>query len=199
MIFQIPVIADSQGDTTPPSAPGLVTIGITSTSGYDLTIPIVTDPSSPVEYELSRAAIGSSSFSVVQSFSTDRTYSQTGMSAGTGYRWRSRARDSAGNTSGYSSIRDVYSLPSAPSLSVSSTTSTSATLNIGSVTGGNAYELNYKESTSGTWILWSNSLSSGNETITGLLNFTLYDFRARAANNNGSWGAYTTITNQLVS
>ncbi|MET7477316.1 cellulose binding domain-containing protein [Streptomyces sp. NPDC005648] len=86
----------SGGDTTPPSVPAQVTVG--SATGSTLTVrwSASSDDSGTVAgYEISRD--GASPVST-----TATSYTATGLQSGTGYSFRVRARDAAGNVSAYS-------------------------------------------------------------------------------------------------
>jgi hypothetical protein len=91
-----PCTGGSGTDTTPPSAPSAVTVG--SATGSSLTVrwSASTDDSGSVAgYEISRN--GGTPVTV-----TGTSYTATGLQSGTSYSFRVRARDAAGNVSGYS-------------------------------------------------------------------------------------------------
>jgi mannan endo-1,4-beta-mannosidase len=90
------------GDTTPPSTPGTPTAsGVTST-GLTLSWAASTDNVGVTGYDVFRAA-GSGSFALVGS-SPSATYTDSGLTPSTTYRYQVRARDAAGNLSANSGI-----------------------------------------------------------------------------------------------
>jgi mannan endo-1,4-beta-mannosidase len=90
------------GDTEPPSTPGApVASGVTST-GLTLTWAASTDNVGVTGYDVLRA-VGSGSFVVVGSAAT-ATYTDSGLTPSTTYRYQVRAKDAAGNVSASSAI-----------------------------------------------------------------------------------------------
>lgn len=75
-------------------------------------------------------------------------------------------------------------------LSSSSITATGATVNWSSLAGALNYDVDYKATTSGTWINLATATSSLSLPITGLIANTVYDWRVRA-NCTGITGSYT--------
>lgn len=100
------VSGTTPADTTPPNVPANLAASVVSSTQIDLTWNASADAggSGLSGYRLERCqGVGCTNFAqIVQQ--SGRTYSNTGLSASTTYRYRVRAYDAAGNTSGYSSI-----------------------------------------------------------------------------------------------
>jgi hypothetical protein len=94
-------------DTTAPSAPSNLSASVISSSRIDLSWTASTDNVGVSGYKVERCS-GSSCTNFSQIATTTTTsYSNTGLSASTVYRYRVRAYDAAGNNSAYSSIVDA--------------------------------------------------------------------------------------------
>ncbi len=110
-----------------------------------------------------------------------------GLTSGTTYDWRVRTNCSEGTGNYVSSQFTTLTPCNAPSgLSSSAITSNSATVSWGAVSGASSYDVDYKLSTSGTWInsITATTLTSRN--ITGLAASSLYDWRVRTNCATGS-------------
>src|SRR5712692_7522949 len=92
------------GDLTPPTAPSSLTATPSGGNQINLSWIASTDNVGVTGYLVERCARnGCSNFAQIGT-TTATTYSETGLSSGTTYRYRVRAIDSAGNLSGYSNI-----------------------------------------------------------------------------------------------
>jgi len=92
------------GDITPPTAPTSLTATPSGGNQINLSWIASTDNVGVTGYLVERCARnGCSNFAQIGT-TTATTYSDTGLSSGTTYRYRVRAIDSAGNLSGYSNI-----------------------------------------------------------------------------------------------
>ena len=92
------------GDTTPPSTPGSLTATAVSSSQVNLSWNASTDNVGVTGYRVERCT-GASCLTFAQiATPSGTTYSDTGLTASTAYRYRVRASDAAGNLSSYSSI-----------------------------------------------------------------------------------------------
>ncbi|SDJ97333.1 PQQ-dependent sugar dehydrogenase [Nonomuraea jiangxiensis] len=109
-IIRVPP-ATSGGDTTPPTAPaGLVASGTTA-AGTTLTWRPSTDNVGVTGYDVLRAA-GSSGGAFAQvGTSATTSFTNTGLTPGTTYRYQVRARDAAGNLSPVSNTVTVTTSP----------------------------------------------------------------------------------------
>ena len=100
-------------DTTSPSTPTILQASASSSSTIDLTWTASTDNIAVTQYKLERCQ-GSSCTTFTQiGTPTTNSYSDSGLTASTTYRYRVRATDAAGNNSSYSSIAQA-STPQAP-------------------------------------------------------------------------------------
>jgi chitodextrinase len=90
------------GDTQAPSTPGSVTASGITSSSVNLAWPAANDNIGVTGYDVYRAP-GASGGSFAQvGTSTGTTFTNSGLTASTTYRYQVRARDAAGNTSGFS-------------------------------------------------------------------------------------------------
>ncbi len=91
----------SSGDTSPPTVPGSFSASAVSSSQIDLSWNASTDNVGVTGYEVERCqGNGCSGFSRIVTVS-GTSYSDPGLQANTPYRYRVRALDGAGNTSGF--------------------------------------------------------------------------------------------------
>ncbi len=117
-------------DTTPPTAPGNLTVTAVSTTQINLSWTASTDNVGVTGYKVERCSGAACSNFTQIATPTTTTYSDTGLTASTSYSYRVRATDAAGNLSTYSNSGPV-STP-APPIQVSlSLTSASVQAGIG--------------------------------------------------------------------
>ena len=91
-------------DTTPPTAPSTLTATASGTSTINLSWTASTDNVGVTGYRIERC-LGASCTNFAQiATSTGTTFSNTGLTASTTYRYRVLANDAAGNLSVYSPI-----------------------------------------------------------------------------------------------
>jgi len=177
-------------DTTAPTVPSLSSPAngsVTSDNTVSLDWSDSTDSGTDVSnYEVQ--ADDSSGFGSPNYSATPTSSSQATSTLADGlYYWRVRAKDNAGNWSGYSSSRTFRVDTTAPStpgtINASGVTATSATVSWGasSDAGGNpvSYEIQYKTDLS---LIWGSTLTttSTSMALTGLAPNTVYDVRIRA-------------------
>ena len=94
----------SGSDTTPPRAPASLTATAVSSTAISLTWSAATDNVAVTGYKVERC-LGASCTTFAQiGTSTGTSYSNSGLAAGTTYRYRVRATDAAGNLGPYSAI-----------------------------------------------------------------------------------------------
>ena len=157
-----------------------------------------------LQYKLSSAAGWTTASSTI----TGTNYTVTGLTIGSTYDFRVRARN-IGGWSGYSDSSSLAtaSTPGAPTWGAFTTATRSLTLRwiAPSSNGGSAvtgYEIEYRRGTSGSWTDGPDpGANATSRTISGLTPNTTYQFRIRAINavGNGTWSANKTgRTRQLV-
>jgi hypothetical protein len=133
--------------------------------------------SGATSYTVQYKAVNSIGWIVIATVSTT-TYSLTALDANTAYNWQVKA-----NCSEYSSTASFSTLVApcaAPeSLSSSNVASVSATLSWGVISGATNYTLQYRKSTSSTWITAAN-VSTNSYSLTGLTANTTYSWQVKA-------------------
>lgn len=91
-------------DTQPPTAPGTPTASGTTGSTTTLTWPASADNVGVTGYDIYRAAGATGDTFAPVGTSTSNAFTDTGLTAGTTYRYQVRARDAAGNVSAFSAM-----------------------------------------------------------------------------------------------
>ncbi len=198
------ITVTAAGDTTPPSAPSGVSATPAGTTAINLSWSASTDNVGVANYRIERCT-GASCTTFVQIASvTGTTYSNTGLAAGTTYRYRVRAADAAGNLSAYSSIATAAtaavtdtSAPTAPpSLAAAPSGSTAINLSWGASTdnvGVANYRIERCTGASCTTFVQIASVTGTTYSNTGLAAGTTYRYRVRAADAAGNLSAYSSI------
>ncbi|MEW6324097.1 MAG: fibronectin type III domain-containing protein, partial [Nitrospirota bacterium] len=196
-------------DTTAPGTPGSLTATVASSSQINLSWPAVTDTGGTglASYRIERCS-GSTTcttFAEIASVASATTaYNNTGLTAGTIYRYRVRARDGAGNNGGYSPIATITLDTTAPgtpsSLTAAWVGGTQINLSWAAVTdtGGSGLASYRIERCSGstTCTTFAEIASVAGSTTsysnTGLTT-TIYRYRVRARDGAGNNGGYSPI------
>jgi fibronectin type 3 domain-containing protein len=191
-------------DTTPPSAPTGLTPTVVSSSQIDLAWTASTDAVGVTGYRVERCAGASCTNWAQVGTPATTAFSNTGLTAGTTYRFRVRAVDAAGNLSAYSAIATAATpgggdttAPSAPTGLTPTVVSTSqidlawtaSTDNVG-VTGYRVERCAGASCTSWAQVGAPATTSFSN---TGLAANTTYRFRVRAVDAAGNLSAYSAI------
>ena len=119
----------------------------------------------------------------------------SGLIAGTAYQWRVSTNCSSGSSayaqSQFTTTGTVVVPCNAPaSLTSSNITTSGATISWAAVSGALNYSIEYKLTSSGTWILAQTAWSSTIYSFTGLSANTIYDWHVRTNCSSGS-SAYT--------
>ncbi|MCU0287090.1 MAG: fibronectin type III domain-containing protein [Acidobacteria bacterium] len=178
------------GGTPPPcDMPGsLSTTGITDTAAT-LNWGAVSGATS---YNARYKPTSSGTWTTTTSSSTSKTIS--GLTASTPYEWQVQTVCASGSSAYTSSTNFSTGAPSCNmpgSLSTTSITDTSATLNWGAVTNALSYDARYKATSSGTWIDTTSTTTS--KAISGLTASTQYEWQVRTVCAAGT-SAYTAST-----
>lgn len=135
---------------------------------------------------------------------TTTTYQHTGRTNGTTYDYRIAAVNTVGAGSATSTTGTPRTLPGVPRTLAATPGSTQVALTwLAPISDGGGtitdYAVEYKESTSPTWLTFTDGISSSlTATVTGLNNGTEYDFRIAAVNSAGTGPATTTETSTPV-
>jgi glucose/arabinose dehydrogenase/fibronectin type 3 domain-containing protein len=199
----VTVTTPAPPDTTAPSAPSALTATADGIDGIDLTWDASTDDSGVAEYRIERCS-GTGCTSFVQVATTSATsYSSTGLTAGTDYRFRVRAADVAGNLSAYSTVAadrtnaGDTTAPTAPAGLAATAASpaqidltwTAASDDVG-VTG---YRVERCQGASCTDFADIATTTTTSYSDTGRVAATAYRYRVRANDAAGNLGPYTSI------
>ena len=186
------------GGTKCSTPSGLSTSGITISSATANWSPVSGAISYNVDYKQSSSGIWTN----IASGTTSLSWNLSGLPASTSFDWRVRTNCSSGS-SGYA--QTTFSTLSetggggscnAPTgLSTSGITISSATANWSAVSGANSYDVDYKQSSSGSWINIASGTTSLSWNLLGMPASTSFDWRVRANCSSGSSGyAQTTFS-----
>ena len=191
-------------DTTPPTAPGSLVATPASPTTVNLSWTASTDNVGVTGYRVERCTGASCTGFTQIATPTGTTYSDTGRTASTTYRYRVRAVDAAGNLSAYSGIASATTPstadttpPSAPTgLTVAGSTNTTVSLgwtastdNVG-VTG---YRVERCTGASCTSFAQVGTPTGTTYVDTGRAPSTTYRYRVRATDAAGNLSAYSAI------
>jgi len=162
-------------DIQPPTVPGTPTASGTTATATTLQWTASTDNASVTGYDIFRAPNATGGTFVSVGTSTTPTFTDTGLTAGTTYRYQVRARDAAGNTSAFSAAVTV-------------TTSAAG--------GGCTATLLLQTAWATGYVMQPNTVTNtGTATLTGwTVTFTL----PAGHTITGSWNATVTVTGQTV-
>lgn len=189
-------LGGSTVDTQAPSVPGSLTASNVTQTTVDLSWNASTDNVGVTGYDVYQ---GSTNLGTVTGTATQIT----GLTASTAYSFRVRARDAAGNISGYSNTVNVTTsaapdtqAPSVPtSLAASNVTQTTVDLSWNASTdnvGVTGYDVYQGSSNLGT-------VAGTTAQITGLTASTAYSFRVRARDAAGNVSGYSNTVNVTTS
>ncbi|MGW6503955.1 glucuronyl esterase domain-containing protein [Nonomuraea angiospora] len=108
--WQTPTLGDS-GDTSPPTAPAGLAASATTSTGTTLSWTASTDDTGVAGYDILRAPGASGGTFTQAGTSATTSFTDTGLTPNTTYRYQVRARDAAGNTSPVSNTAQVTTQP----------------------------------------------------------------------------------------
>jgi chitodextrinase len=194
------------GDTTPPSAPSGLTATAAGQTQVNLTWTASTDNVGVVEYRIERCQGSTCSNFAQVGTSATTSYSSTGLTANTTYRFRVRAADAVPNLSGYSNIANATTAAAGDTTPPSAPTGLTAT-----AAGQTQVNLAWTASTDNVGVVeyriercqgsnCSNFAQVGTSATTsfsstGLTANTTYRFRVRAADAVPNLSGYSNIAN----
>jgi glucose/arabinose dehydrogenase/fibronectin type 3 domain-containing protein len=191
-------------DTTAPTAPTALAATVVSTTRIDLGWTASTDAVGVTGYRVERCqGAGCTSWAQVGT-PTANSYSDTGLTPGTTYRYRVRATDAAGNLSSYSSIVSATTQaapdttpPSTPTgLAATASGSTGMTLSwIGSTdnVGVTGYRVERCQGAGCTDFAQVGTPTGTTFNDAGLTALTTYRYQVRAVDAAGNLGPYSAI------
>ena len=96
-------------DTQPPTTPSTLTATTAGASQINLSWTASTDNVAVTNYLIERCVTASCTYAQIGT-ATGTTFNNTGLAAGTGYSYRVRATDAAGNLSGYSNVASATTI-----------------------------------------------------------------------------------------
>ncbi|MEO8112020.1 MAG: fibronectin type III domain-containing protein, partial [Ginsengibacter sp.] len=162
---------------------GLTSSAITNTSATVGWVAVPNAVSYDVDYKLTTTSTWTNAATAIATTSKNIS----GLIQGTTYDWRVRANCSGGSGN-YISAQFTTTLPcNAPAgLTTSSITSTSANISWSSAAGANSYDVEYKATSSSTWIGVVSGTTATSASLGGLAASTSYDWRVRSNCSSGS-------------
>jgi fibronectin type 3 domain-containing protein len=202
---EVSVIASSATDATAPSAPPSFTATAGSPSTVSLDWDAASDNVGVTGYRIERCSGAScTSFAQIATTTTATSYSNTGLTASTHYRYRVRAIDAAGNLGAYSVVASVTTpsvvdatAPSAPgSFNASASGSTSIALSWSAATdnvGVAGYRIERCTGSSCTGFAQIATTTGRSYSNTGLATGSTYRYRVRAYDAAGNVGPYSAV------
>jgi hypothetical protein len=171
------------------TAPGGLNASAITTSGATLSWAAVSGATSyDVDYKLST----SSTWAAAVTGTTSTSVNINGLSSSSVYDWRVKTNCS-GSTSAYATAQfttagtTTCGIPTG--LTSTAITASAATVTWAAVSGAVSYDVDYKLSTSSTWVSTGAATASTSKTITGLTASATYDWRVRA-NCSGASSTY---------
>ncbi len=186
--------AAGSGDTTPPSVPATLVATASSATNVNLTWSASTDNIGVINYEIERNGTPLTTVGAVTSHA-DNT-----VSAATAYAYRVRARDAAGNVSGWSTVANATTPtggdttpPSVPATLVA-TASSATNINLTwSASTDNIGVTNYEIERNGTPLTTVGAVTShADNTVSAA---TAYAYRVRARDAAGNVSGWSTVAN----
>ena len=191
-------------DTTPPTAPGAVAATAASATRIDLSWGAATDNVGVTGYRVERCAgTGCATFAQVAA-PAGTTYSDTGLTGGTTYRYRVRATDAAGNLGPYSAVGEATTpqppdtqAPTAPgAVAATAASATRIDLSWGAATdnvGVTGYRVERCAGTGCATFAQVAAPAGTTYSDTGLTGLTTYRYRVRATDAAGNLGPYSAV------
>lgn len=173
------------GGSTCSAPAGVNTINITSTSSTAIWDAVSGAYSYDVDYKLS----SSGSWINIAAGTTSTSWGLAALAPATTYDWRVRANCSSGSSSYTQTQFTTQSSTSCTAPAGANTTNittTSATATWNAVSGANSYDVDYKQSSSGSWINIAAGTTSTSWGLAAMSPGTPYDWRVRANCSSGA-------------
>jgi fibronectin type 3 domain-containing protein len=196
-------------DTTAPTTPGTPSLSVVSSSQINLSWTASTDNVGVTGYRVERCS-GSATCSSYSQIATpsSNSYSDTGLTASTIYRYRVRAVDAAGNLSAYSTAANATTQaptdvtpPTISSVTISGVTASGATITWTTNESANTQvDYGLTASYGNSTALNSSLVTSHSATLSGLSAGTSYHYRVKSADAAGNLAvsADNTFTTQTL-
>jgi hypothetical protein len=188
------VYVSAQFTTLPCNAPTSVATGNINNTSAQLSWAAVAGSSNyAVEYK----AASATTWIVASASVWGTAYNLSGLQSGTLYDWRVRSNCGAGGTSVYVAAQ-FTTTGGAPAcnpptgLSSGNITITSAQLSWSAALSAVSYDVEYKASSSVSWIVAASGITATTYNLAGLAEATAYDWRVRAACGNIGTSGYST-------
>jgi len=191
-------------DTTPPTAPTVLSASVGSASQIDLAWTASTDNVGVAGYQIDRCqGTGCTAFTQIAT-SSGASFSDTGLAASTTYRYQVRATDAAGNVSANSSSVTATTQaapdttpPTAPAgLGATAASATQINLSWAAATdnvGVTGYRVERCQGAGCGSFAQIATVTGTSVSDTGLLAMTSYSYRVRAADAAGNLSAYSNV------
>ncbi len=150
--------------------------------------------SGAISYDVDYKLTSSGTWTNAATATTGTSVNISGLSASSTYDWRVRTNCSSGSSSYSAAQFTTSAVPvcNAPSgLSASAITTSSATVSWSAVSGAASYDVDYKLTTSGTWINAATATTGTSVNISGLASSSAYDWQVRTNCTNGLNSSYS--------
>ena len=197
---------DGSADTAAPTIPQNLTYQVISSTQVDVSWSASTDLVGVTGYFVERCASATcADFTAIGATTSGSatTFNDTGIAADTSYQYRVRARDAAGNLSGYTASLTVdLIVPTAPTtLTISNTMSAELTLTWTASSddaGVTGYDLERCEGTDCTNFAQIAAPTGLTYSDTGLTKATHYRYQVRAVDAAGNLSAYSNLASSTT-
>ena len=196
-------------DTQPPTAPTGLTATAASVSQINLSWTASTDDVGVTGYQVEHCqGSGCTNFTAVGPVVSSTSFSDTGLTASTLYRYQVKARDAAGNWSAYSSVVSATTLapdtqpPTAPT-GLTATAASPSQINLGWTAstddaGVTSYLLERCSGSTCTNFVQVATPTATNYSDTGLAASTTYRYQVRATDAANNRSDYSTIASSTT-
>ena len=188
-------------DKMPPAIP----VGLVVSSENDKQIVLTWTANTETDlgaYQLEHKKSATSKWTVVAVPMSATSYTINGLTNGTLYNFRIKAKDTAGNFSEYSGVVDGTPTDKIPpripvGLQVKSVSDKQVVMSWAAnrEPDMNSYQLEYKLTAESEWNIITLAKKTSSYTVTALSNNMEYEFRIKAKDNYGNWSEYSEVIN----